>query len=245
MEVQSNACFGVPAVSEPDSVDWVEPSCTRVDALLLPPHAAYGLKESFVMKFDAVLVFVLIAGLVGCQKSVPENSVAHALLDSTLPTGAGQVMEGARCNASEQVVISCRLQARDQWASICTNTASTSRDIKFRFALGKAGERPKVKVPVIGHAPSSDFRRSRLMLMGGAGGLVFSTTSNGSRYALYSIQGKGFAIAGLQESVAGEARATSNIECDMATLQETEDERLQDLVDALAHDQIYENKGLL
>ena len=31
----------------------------------------------------------------------------------------------------------------------------------------------------------------------------------------------------------------------MATLQETEDERLQDLVDALAHDQIYENKGLL
>ena len=83
------------------------------------------------------------------------------------------------------------------------------------------------------------------MLMGGAGGLVLSVTSNGSRYALYSIQGNGFTIAGLQESVAGEARATSNIECDMATLQETEDERLQDVVDTWAHDQIYENKGLL
>lgn len=93
-----------------------------------------------------------------------------------------------------------------------------------------------MKVPVIGHAPSSDFRRSRLTLMGGAGGLVFSTTSNGSRYALYSIQGKGFNIAGLQESVAGEARAISNIECDMATLQETEDEHLQNLVDTWAHD---------
>lgn len=197
------------------------------------------------MKFDAVLVFVLIAGLVGCQKSVPENSAAPALLASTLPTGTGQAIEGAQCNASEQVVISCRLQARDEWVSICTNAASTSRDLKFRFALGKAGEMPKMKVPVIGHAPSSDFRRSRLMLMGGAGGLVFSTTTNGARYALYSIKGKGFAIAGLQESVAGEARATSNIECDMSTLQETADERLQDLVDTWAHDQIYENKGLL
>lgn len=197
------------------------------------------------MKLDAVLVFVLIAGLVGCQKSVHENPTAHALFDSTLPTVSGQVMEGAQCNASEQVVISCRLQARDQWASICTNTASTSRDIKFRFALGKSGGRPKVKVPVIGYALSSDFRRSRLMLMGGAGGLVLSVTSNGSRYALYSIQGKGFNIAGLQESDAGETRATINIECDMTTLQETEDEHLQNLVDAWAHDQIYKSKGLL
>ena len=197
------------------------------------------------MKFNAVLVFVLIPGLVGCQKSVPAYSAAHALLDSTLPIDAGQVTEGAQCNASEQVVISCRLQARDEWASICTNTDSTSRDIKFRFALGKSGEMPKVKVPVIGHAPSSDFRRSRLMLMGGAGGLVLSTTTNGTRYALYSIHGKGFNNAGLQESAAGEVRATSTIECDMATLQETEDARLQDLVDAWAHDQIYESKGLL
>lgn len=197
------------------------------------------------MKFNVVFIFFLIAGLFGCKNSIPESPVGHALLASALPTGSGQAIEGAQCNASEQVVFSCRLQARDEWASICTNAASTSQDLKFRFALGKSGEMPKVKVPVIGHAPSSDFRRSRLMLMGGAGGLVFSTITNGTRYALYSIKGKGFAIAGLQESVAVEARATSNIECDMATLQETEDERLQDLVDMWAHDQVYENKGLL
>lgn len=197
------------------------------------------------MKFNAVFIFVLIAGLLGCKNSVPESPVGHVLLASMLPIGSGQAIEGAQCNASEQVVISCRLQARDEWASTCANTASTYSDLKFRFALGESGGRPKVKVPEIGHAPSNNFRRSRLMLMGGAGGLVFSTTTNGTRYALYSIKGKDFAIAGLQESVVGEARATSNIECDMATLQETEDERLQDLVDAWGHDQIYENKGLL
>lgn len=197
------------------------------------------------MKFNAVLVFVMIAGLVGCQKSGSANPVEHALLASTIPTGSGQAIEGAQCNASEQVVISCRLQERDEWASICTNTASTSSDLTFRFALGKSGGVPKVKVPEIGHAPSSDFRRSRLMLMGGAGGLVFSITTDGTRYALYSIQGNGFAIAGLQESAAGSARATSNMECDMSTLQETEDERLQNVIDTWAHDQRYENKGLL
>lgn len=197
------------------------------------------------MKFNAVFIFALIAGLSGCKNSVPESPVGHVLLASTIPTGSGQAIEGAQCNASEQVVISCRLQARDEWASICTNTASTPSDLKFRFSLGKSGKIPKVKVPEIGHAPSDDFRRSRLMLMGGAGGLVLSTTTNGARYALYSIQGEGFAIAGLQESAAGRAHATSNIECDMSTLQETEDERLQNVIDTWAHDQSYENKGLL
>ncbi|WP_152980659.1 hypothetical protein [Stenotrophomonas ginsengisoli] len=197
------------------------------------------------MKFNAVLVFVMISGLICCQKSGATNRVDQALLASTLPAGSGQAIEGAQCNASEQVVISCRLQERDEWASICTNTASTSRDLKFRFALGKSRGVPKVKVPEIGHAPSSDFRRSRLMLMGGAGGLVLSTTTDGTRYALYSIQGNGFAIAGLQKSAAGSARATSNIECDMSTLQEAEDERLQNVIDTWAHDQRYENKGLL
>lgn len=197
------------------------------------------------MKFNAVLLFVMIAGLAGCQKSGPANPIDQALLASTLPAGSGQAIEGAQCNASEQVVISCRLRASDEWASICANTASTSSDLTFRFALGESGGVSKVKVPKIGHAPTSDFRRSRLMLMGGAGGLVLSTTTNGTRYALYSIKGKGFAIAGLQESVAGEARATSSIECDMSTLQETEDERLQNVIDTWAHDQSYENKGLL
>lgn len=233
-------------VGEPDPVDRVEPNCSEgwCFATVTASSLCSG-KESLVVKFNAVLVFVMIAGLAGCQKSGAANPVEHSLLASTLPAGSGQAIEGAQCNASEQVVISCRLQARDEWASICANTAPASSDLKFRFSLGKSGGMSKVKAPEIGHAPSNDFRRSRLMLMGGAGGLVFSTTIDGARYALYSIQGKGFAIAGLQESAAGEARAISNIECDMSTLLETEDERLQNVIDTWAHDQSYENKGLL
>jgi hypothetical protein len=147
------------------------------------------------------------------------------------------------CTSEQVPVLSCKLKASGKIASLCA--ASSSDDVwRFRLLYGDAGQPPTAAFPLQGTDDGRGFNRSRLMLFGGAGGLVYSTVSDGQRYALYSIQGKGFSRAGLQISPPGAEMATSDDECLTETLIESDDNDLLEAVDRWNSDPTFENKGL-
>lgn len=147
------------------------------------------------------------------------------------------------CTREQVPVLSCELKTNGRLVSLCAASSSDGA-WKFRFLYGDTGQPPVAALPPQGMADGRGFNRSRLMLFGGAGGLVYSTVSDGQRYSLYSIQGKGFHRAGLQIAPPGAEMATSDDECLMETLIESDDDGLLDAVDRWNSDPTFENKGL-
>jgi len=147
------------------------------------------------------------------------------------------------CTREQVPVLSCKLKTSGKIVSLCA--ASSSGGVwRFRLLYGNAGQPPTAAFPQQGMDDGRGFNRSRLMLFGGAGGLVYSTTADGQRYALYSIQGKGFTRAGLQISLPGAEVAISDDECLNKTLVESDDDELLDTVDRWNSDPTFQNKDL-
>lgn len=182
--------------------------------------------------------------LAACQS--PTN--ASAAQKEGIAASPASVMQPPRSSTSlcvgEQVpVLSCKLKASGKIASLCA-AASSDGLWKFRFLHGDAGKPPAAVFPLQGMDDGHGFNRSRLMLFGGAGGLVYSTVADGQRYSMYSIQGKGFNRAGLQISPPGAETATSDDECLQETLVESDDDGLLDAVDRWNSDPTFQDKGL-
>lgn len=182
--------------------------------------------------------------LAACQSSTNATEVQGGSTEAASATEMQQEHAATSLCTGEQVpVISCKLKTSGKIASLCA--ASSSDGIwKFRFLYGAPGQQPAAAFPSQGMDDGSGFNRSRLMLFGGAGGLVYSTISEGQRYSIYSIQGKGFSRAGLQISPPGAETAVSDDECLEETLVESEDDGLLDAVDRWKSDPTFQDKDL-
>jgi hypothetical protein len=182
--------------------------------------------------------------LVACQ-SQTSASAAQKQAVTALPVSESQASHSptSLCARDETPVLSCKLEASGKITSLCAARASGSA-WKFRFVYGTPGQPPGTVSPLQGVDDGRGFARSRLMLFGGAGGLVYSTVSDGRRYAMYSIQGKGFSRAGLQISPPGAETATSDEACLQETLIESDDDDLLDAVDRWGSDPSLQDKNL-
>ena len=147
------------------------------------------------------------------------------------------------CAREQVAVIACRLQSTGRVAAVCA-TPSPNGTWRFRFQYSEPGKNPIAASPTEGMDDGRRFTRSRLMLFGGAGGLVYSTVADGQRYSLYSIQGKGFERAGLQISSPGAELAASDDECVNESIITSENDALLKATDQWASDPTFEDKGL-
>ena len=193
--------------------------------------------------FCAALGLSIIV-LSACQgPGTPATAAAAAKSVTSLPQPEVRPHSSASlCTKDEVPVLSCAIKKTRKLASLC---AVRSDELwKFRFVYGTPGELPDAVSPSHGFDNGRSFNRSRLMLFDGAGGVVYSTVSDGQRYALYSIQGKGFARAGLQISPPAAETVTSDEECLHETLIESENDNLIDAVDRWDSDPSFQDKNL-
>lgn len=190
------------------------------------------------------IVGSLLLALMACQ-SPTSATEAQAEGSKAFPAPEMQPVHSATslCSGAEKAVLSCKLKATGNFTSLCA-MPSPNGLWKFRFLYGAPGQPPVAASPSQGTDDGAGFTRSRLMLFGGAGGLVYSTVSEGRRYSLYSIQGKGFNRAGLQISPHGAETATSDDECLQETVIESDDDGLLDAVDRWKSDPTFQDKGL-
>ena len=163
--------------------------------------------------------------------------------DKSLPVQAPvPYVEGSLCTKPDQIVFSCPLLKTRKIVSVCASGSTAPH--RFYYAFGKP-RAVEMTYPDDTENLSGGFMRARLFFAGATGGYAYSFT-NGSnyKYALYSISGTGFDVAGVLVKRLGELRALSDARCEPGKLKEANSDDLQNEVDAWAHDRDLEVHGL-
>ena len=190
------------------------------------------------------IVGSLLLALAACQGA---TNATEAQEEGSKASSTSEMRQAhpatSQCSSEQVVVLSCKLKKTGNFASLCA-MPSADGFWKFRFLYGAPGQPPLATSPSQGMDDGSGFTRSRLMLFGGAGGLVYSTVSEGQRYSLYSIQGKGFSRAGLQISPPGADTAISDEECLQETVVESDNDDVLDAVDRWRSDPTFQDEDL-
>ena len=172
---------------------------------------------------------LFIAALASCGRKDPgepdarkptasRTTPASARISGRMPDHESTPHATVACRSGEALVFACRIAASGKPVTLCTATGAPSVTT-YRFGDPAS---PELTFTDAGKSPASAFHRTPLTFAGATGGYAYSFRNGDVTYALYSISGnEGLARSGVAV-VDASGRRTADLECDPASVQETE-----------------------